>query len=289
MIEEMNTPEFWLDRWRETAAPGTPGLMSGYRSRAVWDHMAEHYEQWSADDDHAECGRIIGMIEEAGLSPDGCRVLEVGCGTGRIAIPLAAAGAAVTAMDFSPRMLDITRRSVPAEVAGRLETVEADWNAIDLDDRGWRQAFDLVIAAMTPAVISPESFLTLCDASRGFCYFRGWARREPDPLLAGMWNHLLDTPLPRPRPNAVVALNLLFARRRNPRAAFEDVCWERAQPRAEAAAFCRGYFSDLCPEFPAAVLDERVGAYLDAAADDGDIPRRVSGTTCALFWKEGGR
>ena len=56
-------------------------------------------------------------------------IIELGAGTGRLAVPLAAAGHGVTAVDNDGAMLDRTRRRVrdagPA-VADRLEIVEAD-------------------------------------------------------------------------------------------------------------------------------------------------------------------
>jgi SAM-dependent methyltransferase len=56
-------------------------------------------------------------------------VLELGCGTGRITLPLARAGHAVTALDLSPAMLDQLRRKVaqePAEVQARVQLVQGD-------------------------------------------------------------------------------------------------------------------------------------------------------------------
>jgi len=286
MSEEIESPEFWMDCWRREFCSGNNGLMTGYRSRDLWNHMAEYYEKWMDGEQDPEFRRIIGLLNNVNSSPDGLRVLDVGCGTGRITIPFAAAGADVVALDYSPRMLEITRRSVPIEASGRVEIVEADWSEVDLDARTWRNSFDLVVASMTPAIISPEDFLKLSNASRRFCYFRGWARREPDPLLAGMWNHILGDSMPRPRGNAVPALNLLCARRRNPRAEFEDVCWQHKQGFAEASAFCLKYFSGICRD---QALDYRVKEYLHSVADGKELERRVSGTTCSIFWEEDGR
>ena len=59
----------------------------------------------------------------------GGRILELGAGTGRLAVPLAEAGYAVTAVDLDPAMLARARRRLAAagdQVAGRVELVEAD-------------------------------------------------------------------------------------------------------------------------------------------------------------------
>lgn len=70
----------------------------------------------------------------------GARVLELGVGTGRIAAPLAEAGAQVTGVDLSPGMLALARdRSGSADIT----FVEGDIREVRLDDR-----FDLVIAPL---------------------------------------------------------------------------------------------------------------------------------------------
>jgi SAM-dependent methyltransferase len=72
-------------------------------------------------------------------------ILELAAGTGRLAVPLAAAGQAVTAVDVDPAMLERARRR--AETAGRairsrIEFVEADLIGLDLPAAGtYRLAF----------------------------------------------------------------------------------------------------------------------------------------------------
>ena len=56
-------------------------------------------------------------------------VLELGCGTGRVLIPVARAGVEITGMDAAPRMLDICRKKVcgePAEVRERIVVLRGD-------------------------------------------------------------------------------------------------------------------------------------------------------------------
>jgi SAM-dependent methyltransferase len=65
-------------------------------------------------------------------------VLELGCGTGRVSWPLAAAGLEVVGLDLSPAMLgraEAKRASVPAEVSNRIEFVEGDMAAFELGRR----------------------------------------------------------------------------------------------------------------------------------------------------------
>ena len=66
-------------------------------------------------------------------------VLELAAGTGRVAVPLAAAGHAVTAVDLDAAMLERARRrgeQAGVAVADRLDLVEADLLGLDLPAAG---------------------------------------------------------------------------------------------------------------------------------------------------------
>jgi SAM-dependent methyltransferase len=68
-------------------------------------------EIWSAGDYADVCDRMIPglgarLVGLAGVGA-GAAVLDVACGTGNAALPAAAAGAAVTALDITPALLDV--------------------------------------------------------------------------------------------------------------------------------------------------------------------------------------
>lgn len=70
-------------------------------------------------------------------------VLEIGCGTGRLTIPLARAGHEVWAVDISAAMLDQLRAKLalePPEVQSRVHVVQQDATALDLPVRNFRLA-----------------------------------------------------------------------------------------------------------------------------------------------------
>jgi ubiquinone/menaquinone biosynthesis C-methylase UbiE len=62
-------------------------------------------------------------------------VLELGCGTGRVLLPVAAAGLDVVGLDQSPAMLAIARQkltTLDAETRARVQLIEGDMRSFDL-------------------------------------------------------------------------------------------------------------------------------------------------------------
>lgn len=70
-------------------------------------------------------------------------LLELGVGTGRLALPLAAAGFEVWGLDRSPAMLERARCKAGEALAGRLHLVEGDMRDFALDRR-----FHLIFAGL---------------------------------------------------------------------------------------------------------------------------------------------
>lgn len=83
---------------------------------SAYDQIARIYDPWS----RSVVEDVAFYVEEA-LRATG-RVLELGVGTGRIAVPVAASGVPVLGIDTSAGMLDIARER--AELAGVADLVE---------------------------------------------------------------------------------------------------------------------------------------------------------------------
>lgn len=91
--------------------------------------IADVYDLWSADMDVD----IPFYVEAARAS--GGPVLEVGVGTGRVAVAMAQVGVDVVGIDISPTMLDRARRRVAAEgLDDRVRLLEADMRTADLGE-----------------------------------------------------------------------------------------------------------------------------------------------------------
>lgn len=78
------------------------------------------------------------MLDQLPADLRGARVLDAGCGTGTMAVELAQRGAQVTAVDISPRLIEIARERAPAGLGIR-------WHAGDMLDEALG-SFDHILA-----------------------------------------------------------------------------------------------------------------------------------------------
>jgi len=96
------------------------------------------------DIEHADYQEDIATYAGFAASAGRNGVLELACGTGRLLLPLAAAGSRITGIDLSPTMLALAReKSKAAGLSRRIRLVHQDMRTVDLGRR-----FDLVVIAL---------------------------------------------------------------------------------------------------------------------------------------------
>lgn len=94
----------------------------------VFDRFARFY-----DADYRDYDEDMPLILELAESAGGA-VLELGCGTGRLLVPLAAAELSVTGVDVSPALLAVARRKLAHQgLAERVTLVEDDLRTFKLE------------------------------------------------------------------------------------------------------------------------------------------------------------
>jgi SAM-dependent methyltransferase len=102
--------------------------VEGYDASTYGDRFADVYDDWYGDVTDAEActARLAELVAEAG----GGRALELGVGSGRLALPLAARGVEVHGIDASPAMLE---RLAAKPDGHRVTTTLGDMAALELD------------------------------------------------------------------------------------------------------------------------------------------------------------
>jgi SAM-dependent methyltransferase len=96
---------------------------------------APHYARYRP----AYPAELIQRLAEATELDESARVLDLGCGPGVLAIPLASYAGEVVAVDVEPEMIAELRRSAPGNVTGitgRAEDVDESWGQFRLATAG---------------------------------------------------------------------------------------------------------------------------------------------------------
>jgi SAM-dependent methyltransferase len=127
-----------MTRWEQIAREtGGPDYAARYAER--FRALAER-----GDEAHGEATFVAGLREPP------ARVLDAGCGTGRVAIRLAGLGYDVVGVDIDAAMLQEARADAP----------ELDWRVGDLAALDTGELFDLVVVAgNTIPLLEPDTLL----------------------------------------------------------------------------------------------------------------------------------
>ena len=94
------------------AGPGS-GTLPETQVRAMFDRIARVYDRMNSVMTAGMHHRWRERAADLARVGPGSEALDVGTGTGDLAIELARRGAAVTGLDFAPAMLDVARRKAP--------------------------------------------------------------------------------------------------------------------------------------------------------------------------------
>lgn len=111
----------WQEEWKATISPVTAGRIVVVPTWLATDHLAEPHELTLVLDPgrafgsghHATTTLCLELLDDLDLAGSlaGRTVVDVGCGTGVLAIAAAAMGARATAVDVDPTAIEVTRHN----------------------------------------------------------------------------------------------------------------------------------------------------------------------------------
>ncbi|MBN2198722.1 MAG: class I SAM-dependent methyltransferase [Candidatus Aminicenantes bacterium] len=132
-----------LERWRESLRPSGAAPC---RVPTSWETEEEAWTYWE-NVQHFQRERIDFLIGL--LAPfRGKKILDIGSGPGVLALPLAEAGASVTAVDSSPAMLRVLEAKKNKSSLAAVSGLNLSWEDVD-PGRDLAPPYDAVIASLS--------------------------------------------------------------------------------------------------------------------------------------------
>lgn len=147
------------------------GRVPGAKRRVFWEREASEYPSPFNKKVLRLTEKVIRIMEARSIPFAGARILDIGCGAGTFALPLALRGASVTALDFSENMLKrliIEARNLKID---KLKTLRSSWKKVNICEASLERAFDVVLAAMSTAVETKGDILKMEKCSREWCVY----------------------------------------------------------------------------------------------------------------------
>jgi len=145
--------------------------------RKCFDDLAPVRDAWKARHPtyHREVERLC-----RSLIPPGASVLEIGCGTGRLSIPMARRAKSVTAIDSAEKMLAHCRRNAQEAGVTNLEVRSLDWKDAVLGQN--LEPHDIVIASRSPGL---ADLIKTISFARKYVVLIAWANAPNIPMILG--------------------------------------------------------------------------------------------------------
>lgn len=160
----------WNGMWNEVQGKLNPESEPDEEKR--WDRIAPLFRQWMEVDDYP-----VKLLFSIQLKPE-WSVLDVGCGTGAIAIGAAMRAKSVTALDISSRMLEILKTEAERRTLRNITCVHRSWQ--DIRPGEDILPHDVVITSRSIARTGDlkESLIKIDQLARRYAYVTAWGGGE---------------------------------------------------------------------------------------------------------------
>lgn len=143
---------------------GAPG-----RGIGGWDNQAEFYNRVAAMEKEGTLNQINCFDTDPGDT-----FMDVGCGPGRITVPMSKRAKSVTAVDASPKMLEYCRKNAEEAGSDNIKTVLLDWE--DEETVNKLEKHDIVLASRS---VGMWDLKRLCALAKKYVVIVIWSHGYP--------------------------------------------------------------------------------------------------------------
>lgn len=175
----------WEEAWKNQSTASIYNMKSAtFDAKSAFERWAREYHQQSfTEEGKQRSGRIIGWIENQGVSFDGLSMLDIGAASGIFTIPFATKGATVTAVEPSELLVSLMKETIPASLTSSIDIVSERFEDISIQEKGWEKKYDFAFASMCPAMSNWETIEQAISTTRKYVYISTMAGSREHTLI----------------------------------------------------------------------------------------------------------
>jgi SAM-dependent methyltransferase len=162
----------WEEMWRRSLNVSASDGLTNISDEERYDHIAPLFKEWMEYDTYPSK-----LLERILIKPE-WSVLDIGCGTGAISIPVAKKAKSVTAIDISTQMLKILKADAEKNHLANLQQMHINWDNVTVGTD--IQPHDVVIMSRSLGRMMNlyESLMKVNQAASRYAYLTAWGGGE---------------------------------------------------------------------------------------------------------------
>jgi SAM-dependent methyltransferase len=195
------------------------------RLRNFWEMKAKKYPMPFDEGSLLKATeKIIEIVKQRGVVLSGKRILDIGCGTGTFALPLAFMASSVTGLDISETMIAMLNEVAIKYDVRNVDAVHTSWRDLDVSKEGFKKVYDVTWTAMSMAVMDRDDLERMEQCAKDWCVYIGWGNTRRDSLMEEVFRtHGMEL---KPPPGAGNIAEILQKMGRNPSLDFIETSWD---------------------------------------------------------------
>lgn len=253
-------------------------------AETFWDERADRFNEYQQTSKSTIEDQVMGYLDLQGVL-DGAKVLDIGGGSGRYALPLAKRAREVVMTDISGKMLTHAKHNAVAASLDNIRYEKLDWSEADLEALGWKGHFDLVFASMCPALRTAEGLQKMLDATGGYGFINQFIK-DYDSVTRFVEDRLVikrDFDPHNDRENALRLFGELWEKGLNPQVAYTEDVFSKQMSRDEVLEILSRDYGERAKE-QGVDLSELLNEY-QAADPSSEVTVNGQTVSMMIFWK----
>lgn len=247
----------------------------------IWDRVAQSYGERPVP--MFEDNYFLQYIEHTLPLTKDLTTLDIGCGSGVYSMALAPRVGQAIGVDISPKMIEYANARSKDLGLDNAKFHCVDWSLADIDALGFRSAFDVVFAHMTPAIADFNTFDKLNACSRNLCLMEKPTRRR-DQIQDEAFRLIgLDRSEDQYHGSVLQAFAYLWYKGYCPQFYYHNEVWNGEKTVDDMAAWCVDR-AKLHKELTAAE-EETIRSYITMQAVDGIVREITTTTKVTVIWR----